>query len=107
MKFKYHNRPTIIDNIRFDSAKEARRYSELKILLRAGEITNLRLQVPYELIPSQTGGLRKERPLTYIADFVYMQNGTEIIEDVKGVRTDSYKIKRKMMKLLGKEITET
>jgi hypothetical protein len=103
---KYRNQATVIDGHHFDSRKEAARYVELKLLQRAGLISDLRLQVSYELIPSQGGGLRKERPVTYIADFVYVEKGKTIIEDVKGVRTKDYVIKRKMMKMLGLEITE-
>lgn len=107
MKFKYQNQPVEIDGIRFPSKKEGKRYGELKLLERAGLITDLRLQVPFELVPAQKGGLRKELPIAYIADFVYMENGKQVIEDVKGVRTRDYIIKRKLLKfLLGMEITE-
>lgn len=82
----------------FDSIKEARRYQELKLLLRAGAISDLKLQVPYELIPAQyINGKCVERAVKYIADFVYTENGKEIVEDAKGVRTDTYKIKKKLM----------
>lgn len=96
---KYHARKTVYDGITFDSRKEARRYTELKLLERAGEISDLRTQVKYELIPKQpkpSGGY--ERPLTYTADFVYKdRDGREIIEDTKGVRTRSYIDRRKLM----------
>jgi hypothetical protein len=103
---KYNNQRTEIDGFTFDSLKEAKRYCELKLLMRGGVISNLRLQVPYELIPAQKGGIRKELPMIYKADFVYIENGSEIIEDAKGVLTDVYRIKRKLMKLIGKEIKE-
>jgi hypothetical protein len=103
---KYKNQRTEIDGFTFDSLKEAKRYCELKLLMRGGVISNLRLQVPYELIPAQKGGIRKELPMIYKADFVYIENGIEIIEDAKGVLTDVYRIKRKLMKLIGKEIKE-
>lgn len=90
---KYHNRKTVIDGITFDSAKEARRYMELKLLERAGEISNLQRQVKYDLIPKRG----KERSVTYIADFVYQENGNTVVEDVKGVRTNEYILKRKLM----------
>ena len=92
---KYHASKTEIDGIRFDSRKEAARYSELKLLERAGEIRDLQLQVPFELIPKQEG----ERACTYVADFVYHIAGTGemVVEDAKGMRTDVYKIKRKLM----------
>ena len=106
---KYHNRRTIIDGIPFDSAKEAARYSELKLLLRAGEINELKLQEKYRLIPAQyRDGVCVERECSYIADFDYIdKNGVHIVEDTKGVRTKEYKIKRKLMLyIFGIRITE-
>ena len=103
-KSKYHNKPVTVDNIRFASHHEAQRYKELCLLQKAGKIENLRLQVPYELIPAQYGmvdGKKKciERSVKYIADFVYYDTEAEqwIVEDAKGVRTDTYKLKRKLM----------
>lgn len=90
---KYHAVKTSFNGIVFDSKKEAHRYYELSILQAAGEISDLRTQVPYELIPKQAG----ERACIYKADFVYQENGKTVVEDVKGVRTDAYKIKRKLM----------
>jgi len=103
---KYNNVKIEDDGHKFDSKKEHKRYCELKLLLRGGVISDLRLQVPYELIPAQTGGMRKELKTVYKADFVYNENGKEIIEDTKGVKTDLYIVKRKLMKYLGYEITE-
>jgi hypothetical protein len=103
---KYNNVKVEIDGIKFDSKREAKRYSELRLLANGQEITNLQLQVPFELIPAQKGGLRKELPMKYIADFVYYENGKRVIEDTKGVKTKDYVIKRKLMKLNGNEITE-
>jgi len=115
---KYRNRKTVVDGIVFDSAKEAIRYQELKMLQKAGVIQNLRLQVPYEIIPEQreasdevySKGPKKgqpkpgkilERKVEYIADFVYTENGQTVVEDVKGYRDGgSYKVfvlKRKLM----------
>jgi hypothetical protein len=105
-KHKYYNEPCEIDGIKFPSKKEGRRYSELKILQRAGHIHDLRLQVPFELVPAQVGGMRKELPVVYLADFVYTEGGKRVIEDTKGVRTKDYIIKRKLMKQMGHEITE-
>jgi hypothetical protein len=90
---KYRNKKVIVDGISFDSKKEAARYKELRMLERAGIILNLQLQVPFELIPKQDG----ERACTYKADFVYEQNGKKVVEDTKGMKTDVYKIKRKLM----------
>lgn len=97
-KSKYGNRKVIRDGITFDSAKEARRWSELLLLVRAGTIQNLRRQVKYELIPSQRiSGKVVERACTYIADFVYEENGETVVEDTKGFKTPEYIIKRKLM----------
>ena len=85
----------------FDSQKEFKRYCDLHILLRAGEIRNLDRQVHFPLIPSQKGEFRAERAAEYIADFVYEEKRggewVKIVEDAKGVRTDTYKLKRKLM----------
>lgn len=108
---KYGNKKTIVDGIVFDSKKEANRFSELKLLLRAGKIKELRMQVAYELVPEQRepstigsrGGIHKgaliEKPVKYIADFVYWDNerNKEVVEDTKGKRTKEYIIKRKLM----------
>lgn len=103
-KNKYHARKTEVDGILFDSAHEAKRYGELRFNLLAGNIQNLRLQVPYVLIPkSEYGG-----KIEYIADFVYEENGRVIVEDAKGVRTPVYKLKKRLMaELYGIKIKET
>lgn len=90
---KYRNEKVIVDGISFDSKKEAARYRELKMLERSGAISGLKMQVPFELIPKQSG----ERACIYKADFVYYQQGKKIVEDTKGFKTDVYKIKRKLM----------
>ncbi|QPI00121.1 DUF1064 domain-containing protein [Campylobacter concisus] len=98
---KYHNRKTK----GFDSAKEWRRNQELEALQRAGEISELNRQVPFVLMPSYTiadettrQGFRTVREIRYIADFTYrLKDGTRIIEDVKGMQTDVFKIKRKLL----------
>lgn len=98
---KYRNRKVTVDGILFDSVKEGRRYGELKLLERAGYITGLRLQVPYELLPNQKDcdGKVIERKVRYIADFVYTdtKSGKEVVEDAKGVRTEVYRLKKKLM----------
>ena len=97
---KYNSRKTVINNITFDSKKEAKRYVELKKKQDEGKITDLRLQVPFELIPSFTieidGKKRKRRNIRYIADFTYYENGQKVVEDVKGRKTDIYKLKKKL-----------
>ena len=120
---KYRNKKIVYDGITFDSVKEQNRYSQLKLLVRAGRISHLELQKPFELIPAQyeqvpTGeiyqrGVHKgeaktrkiciEKAVVYIADFAYIENDTQIVEDVKGYRDPSstayakYVIKRKLM----------
>lgn len=84
----------------YDSRKEHRRANELRLMQRAGLITNLREQVSYELIPTQRGADGKvlERACDYIADFVYTdKDGKTVVEDTKGVKTKEYIIKRKLM----------
>lgn len=95
---KYHSRKITRDGMTFDSVKEYRRFCELRLLERAGAITELERQVKFELIPSQRiAGKVVERACAYIADFVYMENGKKVVEDTKGFRTPDYIIKRKLM----------
>ena len=99
-KAKYKSKKTIIDGITFASKKEAKRYSELKLLLKSGQITDLELQKEFILLPSRKGenGKVKERSVKYKADFVYRdKNGKQIVEDTKGFKTAEYIIKRKLM----------
>lgn len=101
---KYGAQKKVVDGIKFDSIKEAKRYGELKLLLRSGEIDLLKLQVPFELNPGGTYSLK------YFADFVYwdcMKKET-VVEDVKGFRNKTYLKKRKLMKKVhGIVIKET
>ena len=114
LKNKYNNKKVIVDGNVFDSKKEAKRYLELKMLERAGHITDLKRQVKYVLIPAQyepsdevfvkgkekgkpKKGRLVERECAYYADFVYGQGNVTIVEDTKGVRTAEYIIKRKLM----------
>ena len=106
---KYNSRKISRDGETFDSQKEYRRWCELKLLERAGAITDLERQVKYVLIPAQRepdtvgarGGLIKgkliERECAYIADFRYERDGELVVEDTKGVRTPDYIMKRKLM----------
>ena len=104
-KSKYGAVKTEVDGIKFDSKHEASRYEELRLLEQAGEIINLRLQVPFELIPKSKYGM----PIRYIADFTYNDlNGQLIVEDAKGVKTPVYRLKRRLMaELKGIKIKET
>lgn len=117
-KSKYRNKKIEVDGISFDSKKEARRYKELLLMEQAGEISGLQRQVKYVLIPSQyevieryskTGKRLKdgqrciEKECSYIADFVYQQDGKTVVEDTKGYRNPStagyayFVLKRKLM----------
>ena len=83
---KYHAKKTGLDGLTFDSQKEARRYAELKLLERAGQIHSLRRQVKYELIPAQKiHGRTVERACSYMADFVYEENGQTKIQKRKNI----------------------
>jgi hypothetical protein len=97
---KYRNKKTIINNIVFDSKKEAKRYSELKLKLRAcdnSKITDLKLQPRFLLQKGYVKNGKKIREINYIADFSYTDNkGNFIIEDVKGKKTKEYLLKKKM-----------
>ena len=96
---KYGNRKTVLDGVEFDSKREAKRWAELKLLERAGEIKSLERQRTFELIPAirnETGRVI-QRAITYRADFTYEKGGKTVVEDAKGFRTDVYKIKRKLM----------
>lgn len=110
---KYNATKITADGHTFDSKHEYQRYCELKLLERAGTITDLQMQVKFVLIPSQyepdtvkvlKSGKEKvvkgkliERECSYIADFVYQYNGKMVVEDSKGFRTKEYVLKRKMM----------
>lgn len=108
MKYnKYGNRKIRLpDGTVYDSKKEYSRHMMLMLLERAGEISDLKRQVKYELIPKQDG----ERAVYYVADFVYKdrRTGEWIVEDCKGFKTDVYKLKAKMFRYrYGKKILET
>ena len=81
----------------YDSAAEAKRADELKLLQLAGEISDLREQVPFLLIEAFTWpDGEKHRKMTYLADFSYIENGRKIVEEVKGYLTDHAKDKQKI-----------
>lgn len=106
---KYNNTKTTLDGITFDSEKEAARYAELKVLEKAGAITDLERQKKFILQPSFYYQGKKQRPIIYICDFCYKQNGKTIIEDVKSPITKNnqvYKLKKKMMLYKGYEVKE-
>ena len=111
-KSKYKAIKTCVNGIEFDSRKEARRYQELLLLERGKAISNLQLQVKFVLIPAQYEEVERygkkgnklkshrrfvEKEVSYIADFVYEEDGKLIVEDTKGFKTKDYIIKRKLM----------
>lgn len=99
---KYGNKRTEVHGIKFHSKREAERYEHLRLLERAGEISDLRRQVGFDL---SVNGMKICR---YICDFTFDQNGARVVEDVKGYATALYQIKRKLMKaVLGIEVIET
>jgi len=102
---KYGNKKTKVDDIAFDSKREADRWLDLRLLERAGRITGLRRQVAFELAPAIKfdGAARTKPALRYFADFEYFENGARIVEDVKSVATakkEAFVIKRHLMKHL-------
>lgn len=105
---KYYNTPVDYDGHHFDSKAERDRYIELKLMQDMGVISGLELQKKYIL--QQKGKYpsgKKYSEIAYVADFVYQYNGEIVVEDVKGYKTDVYRMKKKMMaKVYGIEITE-
>lgn len=95
---KYHNRECTCDGLKFDSYKEKAYYEELKLLQRAGAVKQIETQVKYVLQEAFKYMGKTERAITYIADFrvTYTDGHIEIV-DVKGFKTDVYKLKRKML----------
>lgn len=105
---KYHSRKCTVTlpesgkSITFDSEKEARRFGELVLLQKAGNVRSLRLQVNFTLQEGYTTSEgERVRPIVYRADFTYQERTTygwrTVVEDVKGVRTKEYGMKRKLM----------
>jgi hypothetical protein len=94
---KYKNKKVVYKDMKFDSKKEYLRYLVLEDMQRKGEISGLQTQVPFVLVPPfQLNGI-KYKGMRYIADFVYKKDGKTVVEDVKGMKTDVYKIKKKLM----------
>lgn len=111
---KHRNKKTVVDGITFDSIRESKRYGELKLLEKAGEISNLKLQVPYKLVESVYLDGRKKPPIRYVADFVYWISTDKdyftVVEDAKSPhlrKNQAYRMKKHLMKAVhGFEITE-
>ena len=93
---KYRNKKTQIGMYVFDSIAESKRYKELALLEKAGQIKGLELQPKFLLQEGFKKNGKTYRKIEYIADFMYIENGKVIIEDVKGMKTDVFKLKRKM-----------
>lgn len=102
---KYKNTKIVVDNIKFDSVLEANRYQELKLLQRVKHISNLRLQVPFLLQEGFKKNGKTHRKIEYIADFVYEENGQTIVEDTKGMKTETFKIKQKLFEYKYPELS--
>lgn len=98
---KYNNQITEVDGIKFDSKKEADYYCQLKLLKRAGEIKDFGMQERFELLPTFKKNGTTFRSITYIADFVVVNNdGTTEVIDVKGMETQTFKIKQKLFEYM-------
>lgn len=99
---KYNNVKTTVDGFTFDSKREAARYSELRLLERAGRIKGLMLQQPFKV------SLNSVHVFTYRADFVYFEDGRRVVEDVKGFATPLYRLKKRIIKAIyNVDIRET
>jgi hypothetical protein len=105
---KYRNVKTVVDGLKFDSKREAARWSQLQLWARTGGITDLNRQVPFILAPSVVIEGRKRPALKYVADFTYVDSISRqmVIEDVKGRITEGYRIKRHLLAVKGIFITE-
>lgn len=101
MANKYRNKKTELDGIVFDSALEAKKWQELKLLERAGEITGLQRQVKYDLCVNAT------KICSYVADFVYTtRDGVFVVYDSKGMILPEFRLKAKLFKAIyGFDIT--
>lgn len=108
---KYKSEPIVIDGIRFDSKKEARRWAQLQLLQRAGEISGLERQVAFVLI-GQNGPLktRTGRAMKITLDFVYKdkaQGWATVYEESKGMPTRDYEVRKAVFEAMGYVIRET
>jgi len=105
MQSKYRAKRTTVDGVTFASQGEARRYQELRLLERAGEIQNLTTQPSFEIHPAFVGSDgKRHRAIRYIADFRYQDRGRDVVEDFKGVETPAFKLKAKMFQRLYPDI---
>ncbi len=94
---KYRNTRVKRGELTFDSEAEAKRYARLKAYEEAGHISQLQVHPTYELLPAFTDRYGKQqRAVMYEGDFAYMQDGVQVVEDVKGKETEAFKLKRKL-----------
>ena len=105
LRSKYGNIKTKVDGIEFDSKKEAAFYMELKVREKAGEVKDITLQPRFELQPKFDKDGTHYRKIEYVADFMYEEDGKIIVVDVKGKKTDVYKLKRKLFEYQYPELT--
>jgi hypothetical protein len=105
---KYGAKKTQVGEVTFDSKKEAQRYMELQLLERAGEITDLRRQVKIDLIgqyrPMYT---RTGRKMRLTADFAYIEDGVEVLEDAKGMWTRDFEVRYAVAIAMGLNLRVT
>lgn len=96
---KFGAKKVTVDGMTFDSKREYRRWLDLQLLERAGKISDLKRQVRFELMatPYDESGHAIMRGVSYIADFIYTEDGRLVVEDCKGFRTDAYQLKKKWM----------
>jgi len=98
---KYNAHKCELDGYKFDSLAEGRYYQGLKLMLLNGDIHDLEVHPKFEIMVNGT------RIGNYYADFRYFENGVQVIDDVKGVRTPVYKLKRKLVEAIyGVKIRE-
>lgn len=104
---KYYSKKVVVDDITFDSKREADRYIELKLLEMAGKIKDLKLQHQFVLQPPFKKNGKTIRAITYIADFTYfdLEKMKNVVEDVKGYKTDVYTLKKKMFEYKYPDLT--
>ena len=100
---KYKNKRTIVDGITFDSKREAARYCQLRLMQKSGLISELQLQQRFPIIVNMV------KICVYVSDFTYLTKaGQSVTEDVKGVKTAAYRLKKKLMKAVHNvDIKET
>lgn len=101
---KYRNKKVQVDMYVFDSIRESQRYKELKLLEKAGKIKDLELQPRFLLQDSFRKNGKTFRKIEYIADFKYTENEKTIVEDVKGIQTDVFKLKHKIFEKVYPEL---